>query len=1347
MVKKTEYFLNDIGVKGIVANNATGAPGEVLASNGSSTYWTSPSSGATGYTGSRGTTGFVGSAGANGVNGFTGSAGTNGFTGSKGDIGFTGSQGTTGFVGSRGLISYEDNRIISPSEGVASSIGYGFTSWNNDNNVPYADFLHMRGYVDGSGGLDNLIAFRKDDFGIRQWMQVSGSATPYASYMDVVLANSTGDSTVTGSFRAPIFYDSQNTAFYIDPTGSTSFNGAGNILTNGNLVLGNGSDKLVRIGSSTNYFYDLKSVGDNFQIIEGGTTPRLTVRYPNGNVGIGTTTPETKFVVSNGGGFGLEINPNGGIGGGPYIQAFDRTAGTYQQVTNYASAQTWYTGTGQRAMDLGTDGNLAIGTTATGAGRLTVSGGNGIIINNNGANGYNGMQAINDSGITYSTGVSGSTAAGWTTNRANIGTVSNHPFFIGTNSTLRMTVAAAGDITASVDFRAPIFYDSNNTGYYTDPNGASRMASIQLDQTPYTSDVTALTNAPIQLAGTYNIGVTNTWMPMTHQRAVYTDGYVTHLNTGLYKALPAWGINSSAWYAAIGGADAGPTEAWYLTYGGLINHTNGYVSTANSFRAPLFYDRDNTAYYLDPSAGSRMQSVTWDGGSGVASNGDITARRSSGTTGVLYFGNGVPYLFWDGGAYTFQGSGPVIASGTSFRAPVFYDSDNTAMYMDPNGTSNLQGLTVSSIITANISGYATYLPTRYDSGVISNPQQYFGSTIGLRVAMTGLPVTWADTLWINGYAGGDVPNMCALHFSRQGTPRMWISTQSNLSTAYGTYYEFPIYGYNSAGSTGGLYAGNYYDGQNTGYYADPAGNSNFDRLTIRKSGVSLGSGNSSQLEINNAASGACNISFHREGAYGAHFGLDTDNVFSTMGWSAGNAGYTAMRVGAFESLGGRPLSYTPSGGSLIIKGDGGGWGTGLYFQGSAGTTFGGFGALGSADTFSYWFVGTDFTTSAMRFYAGGAGYAEALVSLRAPIFYDNNNTAYYTDPASTSVMNIIQLANGAQINQNTTTSFCAYRLDGPSRGGYFGHNLGGVTSAFHPVMWDSAGNGGAYFETGGIWVNYYNKANNCTGFGTSTTNAAFNVYCPTGIYSGGRNDGTIFYDSNDTGYYTDPNGTARLNIVVPNQLRRAAHNNGHMEGGYNNIGASESQTSPIYTIGSSYSPAATTLSSMYGIGFTSGGSFFPSGGSGWGLYVAGNGVARIHLGGDNGNITAVGNITAYASDRRLKTNITPISNAMDKLMQIRGVEFDWVDNIEELGFIPQSMHETGVIAQEIQAVVPDAVVIAPFNNHATDLAGYDSEYLTVDKEKIIPLLIEAIKEQQLHINRLEEKINQMGINT
>jgi hypothetical protein len=95
----------------------------------------------------------------------------------------------------------------------------------------------------------------------------------------------------------------------------------------------------------------------------------------------------------------------------------------------------------------------------------------------------------------------------------------------------------------------------------------------------------------------------------------------------------------------------------------------------------------------------------------------------------------------------------------------------------------------SSACSGN-SASATQLPPCYTSGVQTNPQVYFNNTVGLKVAMTGTPVTWADTLWINGYAGGDVPSMCALHFSRQGEARAWISTQNVAATSYGTMQEF-----------------------------------------------------------------------------------------------------------------------------------------------------------------------------------------------------------------------------------------------------------------------------------------------------------------------------------------------------------------------------------------------------------------------------------------------------------------------------------------------------------------------------------------------------------------------------
>lgn len=85
---------------------------------------------------------------------------------------------------------------------------------------------------------------------------------------------------------------------------------------------------------------------------------------------------------------------------------------------------------------------------------------------------------------------------------------------------------------------------------------------------------------------------------------------------------------------------------------------------------------------------------------------------------------------------------------------------------------------------------AIHLITNYVGGQQSNPQTYFGQNIGVKVAMTGSIKYWNDTLWINGYSGGDVRDMCALHTVRDGTPQMYISTQKSDATSYGTMYLF-----------------------------------------------------------------------------------------------------------------------------------------------------------------------------------------------------------------------------------------------------------------------------------------------------------------------------------------------------------------------------------------------------------------------------------------------------------------------------------------------------------------------------------------------------------------------------
>ena len=120
-----------------------------------------------------------------------------------------------------------------------------------------------------------------------------------------------------------------------------------------------------------------------------------------------------------------------------------------------------------------------------------------------------------------------------------------------------------------------------------------------------------------------------------------------------------------------------------------------------------------------------------------------------------------------------------------------------------------------------------------------------------------------------------------------------------------------------------------------------------------------------------------------------------------------------------------------------------------------------------------------------------------------------------------------------------------------------------------------------------------------------------------------------------------------------------------------------------------------------------------------------------------GDITATGDITSGASDERLKENIEPINNAIEKVKQIKGVTFDWINNIEKLVGIPwNSERQAGVFAQDVQKVLPEVVQNAPFDLDENKKSKSGKDYLTVKYEHLVPLLIEAIKEQQKQIDEL-----------
>ena len=114
-------------------------------------------------------------------------------------------------------------------------------------------------------------------------------------------------------------------------------------------------------------------------------------------------------------------------------------------------------------------------------------------------------------------------------------------------------------------------------------------------------------------------------------------------------------------------------------------------------------------------------------------------------------------------------------------------------------------------------------------------------------------------------------------------------------------------------------------------------------------------------------------------------------------------------------------------------------------------------------------------------------------------------------------------------------------------------------------------------------------------------------------------------------------------------------------------------------------------------------------------------------------LSVVGDVIAFASDDRLKTNKSPIDNPLDKVMKIEGFTY----NFNEIGaeIFDSSTRHVGVSAQQIQKILPEAVAPAPLN------IVNDEDYLTVKYDKLVPLLIEAIKELNEKVEKLEQKLS------
>jgi hypothetical protein len=542
-------------------------------------------------------------------------------------------------------------------------------------------------------------------------------------------------------------------------------------------------------------------------------------------------------------------------------------------------------------------------------------------------------------------------------------------------------------IFATASFRAPIFYDSNDTAFYVDPNSNSYL-------------------------NTLNAAFTNFRAHIDVYGPIYSykndSGYILQ------------SFNQSAGNPAQFNIRHSLGDTIIENARGVIYENSTFSQANNSYRAPIFYDSNNTAFYVDPASGSNIGSWTSNSvtniqtGSAAAVWQQITNTDASGTYAYLQLsasgagngyliknrttGNSVSnqslYLWNDPGPIEFVPAGTAslrttISTGgsmtvaTDVRTPIFYDSGNTSGYADlGNGTVRAYaasggqgGFTVADTggfltyrITTNNSGngwswrfttneavatsFETFFSVGYDSGIAqvsgtnpsfrapifydSNDTNYYldpsSSGVSLRI---GGAIQSNHTAW-TGEMNKIQWHGSSLYFQNMNDG-IFIFRNSNGAEPY------TLYANGNGTASGSWRSPIFYDSNNTNYYVDPEGISSLYGLAIR----------------------------------GDQSPTDTSNQI--FFWSAGNT--TTSAIG-FKNNGGNFPNPT---------GQGDGYNTYLTMD-----------SVGRGWVFRRGVGGSDFSSAYTSGWILNNGIWQSNGDMRAPIFYDANDTAYYTDQSGGS---------------------------------------------------------------------------------------------------------------------------------------------------------------------------------------------------------------------------------------------------------------------------------------------------------------------------------------------------------
>ena len=895
-----------------------------------------------------------------------------------------------------------------------------------------------------------------------------------------------------------------------------------------------------------------------------------------------------------------------------------------------------------------------------------------------------------------------------------------------------------GTLYNNTDVRAPIFYDSNNTAYYLDPASTSILNKVYMDSN------TVWRNYGIGPVGTYT---------STRYQGVFSMGesYI----------LPSDGSSTGSLYGlAWSHPNAGGVAANLNTHGLLamengtwLASLSGSVRARDDMRAPIFYDSNNTAFYADfysatvsinaygrIYAGAGVRSGTYGAinSSGFNTNVVGTANASytgggcghppwggtinfgafvnvnGGGLGALWSGNGSTYyggepgsVFYggngdytsgggagifaqggDGGYYAMAGAGIYARGGnngywfninayTITRAPAAY-FDGNVYIMTPSGSTQC-GLNI---------GYFEYTSNSNSTYVLrANGPGYFNGRLDATVFYDAND----NTYYVDPAATSNIFNLQITGSSHKylyinpgngyeamvryngGTNSGWYVGKRTSSQLVGTgdfhfYSEAAGQTVGGIDSSGNIYARDsmvapiFYDRNDTAYYADPNSNSNMYKVTAYQ-GAKYSTSDWADGFRNTPVSGRC---FHGDISAGGPSGT----------WWF----YDSMRHSNASSYWGTQIAY--------------GWednANNIYQRNIQGNSFSGW----------------------VRYLNSGnyGGYSNFSGAVYGTIFYDANDNGYYCDPNGTTRLSTLNVVGDITVGVGQGNSnIYFYDSDEGTRRMHCNSNRLGFLNDSN--AW------GAYCSDNGDWTTDFIG------------------------YAGASFRAPIFYDNNNTAYYCDPNGYSQFSSGQFNNyvsVQRIDYigvggNSGNGWNGYSTYQEGGAWTYPYPDLNINFHTGI-KIGAYYGYNGTR--FYNNSGGS--------NDVLLGSFGDGDYNFRSYYNIIAYASDERLKENIVNIPNALEKLQQLNGVTFDWKAMVTDLGFEPTAWHEVGVLAQQVEAVLPEAVEVAPFDydwkNPGQSKSG--ERYLTVKYEKIVPLLIEAIKDQQKIINDQEARISRL----